>query len=252
MDAEHTHGYPDLSFKSQTKLAPHSSEVEQFLLGALLWNADRFHDVAEIVEADAFYVPKHRHVFESMAAIAHRGDAIDSVTVGAHLEQLEQLEIVGGYEYLTELVEQSPSTAHVESYAKIIRDAHVRRRLQQAGTTIADLSVSTEKELEILIDDSEKSFLRLHNTILMLGIKRLGMSFLIWCMRLLLSQKVVINIVVYQPVMKLSTMPYPVFIRLILSSLPPGPVLERLPLHWISLGVQPTNIRHQLVFFLWK
>ena len=65
--------------------APHDISVEQSLLGALLWNADRFHDVAEIVEQVHSYAPKHRTIFNAMTAISSRGEAIDSVTVAAHL-----------------------------------------------------------------------------------------------------------------------------------------------------------------------
>ena len=138
------------------KNIPHDTVVEQSLLGALLWNADKFYDVTEIVEADAFYAPRHRHIFEAMTAITSRGEAIDSVTVGTQLANNGKLEMVGGREYLSELIEQSPSAAHLESYAKIVQDAYTRRRLQTAGTNIAELSIEGEKDVEQVIDESEK------------------------------------------------------------------------------------------------
>ncbi len=158
--------YTDTLLPPQTHPAPHESAVEMSLLGALLWNADRFHDVAEIVDIDAFYVPKHRHIFEAMHVISKQGEAIDSVTIGTTLEQIDQLEAIGGREYLADLIEQSPSTAHVESYAKIIQNAYIRRRLQNAGTNIAELSVSGDKEVETLIDESEKELFEItqHHT----------------------------------------------------------------------------------------
>ena len=136
--------------------SPHDIEVERSLIGALLWNADRFHDVLEIVEASAFYAPRHHHIFEAMTDIANRGEAIDAVTVGTQLADANKLEIVGGREYLGELIEQSPSTAHLESYAKIIQDKYTRRRLQTAGTNIAELSLEGEKDIEVIIDRSER------------------------------------------------------------------------------------------------
>ena len=144
-----------------TKAAPHDIVVEQSLLGALLWNADKFHDVAEIIETEAFYVPRHRHIFEAMLAIASRGDAIDSVTLGTQLSGNEKLELIGGREYLRELVEQSPSAAHLESYAKIIQDAYIRRRLQTAGTAITEISAEGEKEIEQVIDESEQTLFQI-------------------------------------------------------------------------------------------
>ena len=147
-----------------TKTIPHDTVVEQSLLGALLWNADKFHDVAEIVEPNAFYAPRNRHIFEAMTAISSRGDAIDSVTVSTQLANTEKLEAVGGREYLGELVEQSPAAAHLESYAKIVQDKYTRRRLQTAGTAIAEISTEGEKDIEQVIDESERELFEITQT----------------------------------------------------------------------------------------
>ena len=147
-----------------TKNTPHDIIVEQSLLGSLLWNADKFHDIAEIVDPSAFYAPRNKHIFEAMTAIASRGDAIDSVTVSTQLANTEKLEMIGGREYLSEIVEQSPATAHLESYAKIIQDTYTRRRLQAAGTTIAEISTEGEKDIEQVIDESEKELFEITQT----------------------------------------------------------------------------------------
>ena len=148
------------------KQAPHDAVIEQSLLGALLWNADRFHDVAEIVETDAFYTPRNRLIFEAMTAIAGQGESIDSVTVMNRLAVSSALESVGGREYLQELVEQSPSVAHLESYAKIIQDSYTRRRLQNAGTAIVKISTEGLKDVDQVIDESEKELFEItqHHT----------------------------------------------------------------------------------------
>ena len=147
-----------------TKTAPHDTIVEQSLLGALLWNADKFHDVAEVVEARAFYAPRHQNIFEAMVAISSRGESIDSITVGTQLSNTDRLEMVGGREYLGELVEQSPSAAHIESYAKIVQDTYTRRCLQTAGTAIAEISVGGEKDIEQIIDESERELFAITQT----------------------------------------------------------------------------------------
>ena len=164
--------YPDEAYTAEavtaiappTQTTPHDTLVEQSLIGALLWNAEKFHDVAEVVETDAFYAPKHRHIFEAMMIIASRGDAIDSVTVGTQLANTEKLEMIGNREYLGELVEQSPAAAHLESYAKIIQDKYIRRRLQTAGTDIAEISVEGEKDIEQVIDESERKLFDITHT----------------------------------------------------------------------------------------
>ena len=134
----------------------HDSDTERALLGALMWNSDRFHDAAEILSHDAFYTPKHRIIFEAMHVLAHKGDAIDAVTIAAHLDTLQSLSLIGGKEYLLELIDHSPSTAHVGTYAKIVQEKYLRRRLMNASAAINEHSVKPEKEIEEIIDDSEK------------------------------------------------------------------------------------------------
>ena len=99
-----------------------------------------------------------------MTAIASRGDAIDSITVSTQLTNTEKLEVIGGREYLSELIEQSPATAHLESYAKIIQDTYTRRRLQTAGTAIAEISTEGEKDIEQVIDESERELFEITQT----------------------------------------------------------------------------------------
>ena len=156
----------DMLITAPARQVPHDTVIEQSLLGALLWNADRFHDVAEIVETNAFYTPRNRTIFEAMSEIAGRGESIDSVTVMNRLSGGNKLESVGGREYLNELVEQSPSVAHLESYAKIIQDKYIRRRIQNAGTTIAELSAENGKDVDQVIDESEKELFEItqHHT----------------------------------------------------------------------------------------
>ena len=155
---QHENPYPatTTAIAPPTKSAPHDIVVEQSLLGALLWNADKFHDVAEIVEQEAFYAPRHKRIFEAMTAITARGESIDSVTVGVEITNTGTLEMIGGREYLSELIEQSPSAAHLESYAKIIQEKYTRRQLQAAGTAITEISVEGQKDIEQVIDESEK------------------------------------------------------------------------------------------------
>ncbi len=60
---------------------PHSREAEQAVLGGLLLAPDRWPDVAEILQADDFYVSAHRAIFAEIARQAANGEAPDAVTL---------------------------------------------------------------------------------------------------------------------------------------------------------------------------
>ena len=114
--------YPGMTAVPEAvRQVPHDTVAERSLIGGLLWNAERFYDVSEIVKAPAFYTQQHRHIFEAMGVVASRGESIDSVTVGTQLANENRLDMVGGRDYLAELVEQSPSTAYLRVMQKLFR-----------------------------------------------------------------------------------------------------------------------------------
>ncbi len=138
------------------KTPPHDSSVEQSLLGALLVNSKSFLELTDILTPASFYIPKHTIIFETMIEIIGKGDAIDAVTVGAHLQAKDDLERIGGNAYLAELIEGAPTTTNIVSYARIIQEKFVRRRLVNAGSAIVDCSYQEDQPIEKVIDASEK------------------------------------------------------------------------------------------------
>ncbi len=104
------------------KLPPQSIEAEQSLLGALLIDKDAISVVAEMIRADHFYKSEqHGNIFSAILELFEKREPIDLVTVSEQLRQKKLLDRVGGSAYLTELMSMVPTAAHVETYAKIIR-----------------------------------------------------------------------------------------------------------------------------------
>ena len=78
-------------------------EAELAVLGAIFLDNAAFDRIGDVVTADDFYVPRHRTIFQTMLALAEQGEPIDTVTVATALERENQLEDVGGMEYLASL-----------------------------------------------------------------------------------------------------------------------------------------------------
>ena len=60
---------------------PHSVEVEESVLGTLLADASVIPEVRESVLPDAFYITKHKEIYECILSVADRGDHVDIITV---------------------------------------------------------------------------------------------------------------------------------------------------------------------------
>jgi hypothetical protein len=107
---------------------PHSREAEQAVLGSLLLDRNAISSVKELVRPEDFYFNQHRLICETIIEMFEHGDAVDLVTVTDCLRNKKQIDAVGGAAYVTALLNSVPSTANVESYARIVKEKSVQRR----------------------------------------------------------------------------------------------------------------------------
>jgi replicative DNA helicase len=136
---------------------PHSIEAEQSVLGALLIDRNAWDQVADAIRSEDFYRPDHRLIFEAVASLVVAGQPADVVTVSEQLERRGQLTDAGGLAYLGTLASETPTAANARTYAHIVRERALLRRLIEAGREIAS-SVYSEEGLPArdLVDKAER------------------------------------------------------------------------------------------------
>lgn len=146
---------------SELKLPPQNLEAEQSVLGSILIDTEAIYKVAEFLIPENFYKVAHNIIFEAMRELFNERKSIDVLTLSSQLKTKKQLEKVGGTAYLTELVNSVPTAAHIEDYAKIIREASVRRRMISLAAKFEEMAYSEEKELSDLLDEAEGKLINL-------------------------------------------------------------------------------------------
>lgn len=137
------------------KIPPQQIEAEQSLLGGILIDNDGLPQALEILKGDEFYKDAHRVVFSAIQELFERNEPVDLVTIASLLAEKNKLEAVGGATYLASLVETVPSAANVASYAKIVSEKAILRRLIQAGNEIVAASFGGGKNVEEILDHAE-------------------------------------------------------------------------------------------------
>ena len=115
------------------QVVPHSREAEEAVIGSILINPDAYYDVVEFLQAEDFYLHKHRWVFESFNKLHEQRTPIDILTVTEELEQMGYLGEIGGPAYLTALISNVPTALHATAYGKMVEDTAVRRRMIEAA-----------------------------------------------------------------------------------------------------------------------
>lgn len=140
------------------KLPPQNIEAEQSLLGALLIDKDAIVAIAEILHPDHFYrTDQHGAIYGAILELFEKREPIDLITVTEKLKQKGFLDKVGGPAYLAEIVNMVPTAAHVESYARIIREHALRRALISNSTKFVNEAYDERKNISEILEECEQS-----------------------------------------------------------------------------------------------
>lgn len=157
-------GAPEDSGQRQLSVPPHSRDAEQAVLGVLMLDSEGWYVVSDVLQAEDFYFPEHRQIYEAMLLQAGASKPIDLLTLADALEARAKLETAGGADYLGDLADNARGTANLRHYAGIIRDRAVLRSLISAGNKIVDNCYNTEgAPVEDILDQAEQRIFGIAN-----------------------------------------------------------------------------------------
>ena len=139
------------------KLPPQNLEAEQSVIGSILLKEKSFGQVLEILHPDDFYSPAHRIIYNALIILFEKNEPQDLITLTNLLKDQKQLEDIGGAHYLASLTSIVPVTANIVSYANIIKQKAILRKLIEANTDIANRCYEEQGEIEQLVDYAEQA-----------------------------------------------------------------------------------------------
>lgn len=127
-------------------IPPHSTEAEQSVLGALLLKPDAIHDIADLITEDAFYLPKHRLIYQCIRERVRDQKPVDELVLGDDLKKTTLHGVVTQTE-LMDLMNNTASAANIKAYAEIVLDRSLRRSLMAVGHDIYEIARDHETGL---------------------------------------------------------------------------------------------------------
>lgn len=142
------------------KVPPSNLDAEQSVLGAILLDKEAINTASELLRPEDFYDGTHQRIFEAMVRLYEVRKPIDIVTLTAELKKLAKLQKGGediSSSFITDLVNAVPTAANVGHYARLIKDASVKRSLIQIGGEITTLCFADDKEVPEILEKAESS-----------------------------------------------------------------------------------------------
>ncbi len=152
-------------------LIPHSVEAEEAVIGAILINPDAYYDVAQFLRGEDFYIHRNRFIWEAINRLHEARTPVDFLTLTEELDRAGQLAEIGGPAYLTGMINQVPTSLHAVSYAHIIEQTAVRRRMLEAANKVAKLAFEEGSALDTVLDESEKAIFAVSDRLLAHDVK---------------------------------------------------------------------------------
>ncbi len=139
------------------RVLPHSIEAEQSVIGSMLMDRDAIITASEIVTAGDFYQHQYGIMFEAMLELFNENLPVDLVTLQNRLKVKDVPPEVSSLDFVRDIITTVPTSANIKSYANIVRDKAVLRRLIKVNEEIANTCYAGKEPLETIMAVTEKT-----------------------------------------------------------------------------------------------
>lgn len=138
------------------KLPPQNIEAEKSLLGSLIIDREAINKVADFLRAEDFYNKSHQNIYKAVFALFEKREPIDLLSISNKLQEMKVIDEIGGISYISSLASSVPTSAHANSYAKIIQKKKMLRDLIDTAHHIIGLGYQEDDDVDNLLDEAEK------------------------------------------------------------------------------------------------
>ena len=139
------------------RVLPHSVEAEQSVIGSMLMDREAIIAASEIITGADFYQHQYGVMFESMVELFNEGKPVDLVTLQNRLREKDVPPEVSSLEFVRDIITTVPTSANVRSYANIVYEKSVLRKLIKVNEEIANTCYAGKEPLEQILAGTEKT-----------------------------------------------------------------------------------------------
>jgi len=150
---------------------PANIEAERSILGAILLDNLAYNQAAEHLKPEDFLLDSHRRIYSRMMDLAESSRAIDHLTLAEELQRHAEFEPIGGYAYISGLLDGVHDRPSIEHYIKIVRDKAMLRGIISISTAAIARASDQSDLAEDVLNDTEAQIFQLSE-------KRIGRGFM--------------------------------------------------------------------------
>jgi putative DNA primase/helicase len=117
-----------------------SPDTERSILGAILLDDSLFSQTADALKPEDFRLDAHRRIYTRMCELKAGDSRIDTSTLTEELARHNEIESIGGFAYLSSLIDGLPERPSIAHYVRIVQDYATRRKGAKVGEAMQRLA----------------------------------------------------------------------------------------------------------------
>ena len=118
----------NIEILSNLDTSPQNLEAEQTVLGSILVSNEIYDEISDITE-EFFFNPVNKKIFKIISDLTAKGMLTNPITLKNFFSTEDELNDIGGSEYLVKLTKFSTSKLQIKYYANLLHDLKIRRSL---------------------------------------------------------------------------------------------------------------------------
>ena len=148
------------------RILPMNLEAEQALLASLLTDNKTYEKVSDFLRRNHFYDDINSKIYEGISKLIENSQLADPLTLKNYFIQKNELDLIGGDNYLIELAKNSTVLSNVNEYGKLIYDLFQRREVIKISDNIINEAHSFDLETNAseIIEKAESELFNLSST----------------------------------------------------------------------------------------
>ena len=143
------------------RILPHNMEAEQSVIGSMLLDRENIGKASELISGEDFYNKQYGVLFDTMCELNDGGKPVDLVTLQERLRTKDVPPEVSSLEFVKELLSAPLISANIKSYAEIVAEKAILRKLIRLNEDIANTCYAGKESLEYILEDTEKRVFQL-------------------------------------------------------------------------------------------
>lgn len=143
-----------------SRTPPYNTEFEQAVLACCILDGGQDSlalCTQEKISENSFYLPAHIIIFRTILDLVNANIAVNELILIERLRSKNQLEQVGGVEYVTFIANRIDTPAHLKYYATRVRDLELTRKIICVANDSIEQAYAGVDDVNVFLNDLEQS-----------------------------------------------------------------------------------------------